>query len=415
MFSHPSQMEPLTIEPSRPAYGEMMGLASDLLVASARLESKLPLPTARGIADLMTGMNCYYSNLIEGHHTLPAEIERAMQTQPATAKERDLRSLAHAHVITDRESRFMDSIAETPMSISEKLHQKFMSLLPSEMLILETGAVVTPGAFRQTDENVTVGQHVPPGGVSLPQFIDRFNVEYQGKLHRAAGGGHARLEAIVGCFAAHHRFAWIHPFMDGNGRVGRILLDCMLRAAGVNPAGLWSMSRGFAKAADEYKKTLALADLPRQGDLDGRGNLSEKWLVAFCRFAMTTAIDQANFVLSLLDSDRLKRGVQMYFATAGASYKQQAGHLYMNAIAFGEFERGEAARITGLNERSAREILSRLVADKFLLSDTPKGPVRAGFPSVAVGYFLPNLYPAGSLDPADPPALSVTTRTRKKG
>lgn len=80
---------------------------------------------------------------------------------------------------------------------------------------------------------------------------------------------------------AHHRFVWIHPFMDGNGRVARILLDAMLRTCELNQTGVWSMSRVFAKSHAEYKNKLTGVELGRQGDYDERGNLSGKKLVGF--------------------------------------------------------------------------------------------------------------------------------------
>jgi hypothetical protein len=61
----------------------------------------------------------------------------------------------------------------------------------------------------------------------------------------------------------------------------------------------------------------------------------------------------------------------------------------------GEVERGDVPRITGMSERSARLLLSELTARRLLVSSTPKGPVRLGFPLAAVGYYFPRLYPEG--------------------
>ena len=90
--------------------------------------------------------------------------------------------------------------------------------------------------------------HVAPKADTLSRFLDRCAAVY-GLRIEGRQGGHGKLDAILASFVAHHRLAWIHPFLDGNGRVARIAIDAMLRACGVNGAGLWSMSRGFAKTA----------------------------------------------------------------------------------------------------------------------------------------------------------------------
>jgi hypothetical protein len=61
----------------------------------------------------------------------------------------------------------------------------------------------------------------------------------------------------------------------------------------------------------------------------------------------------------------------------------------------GEMPRGEAERITGLKERSARMVLSSLVEDGILGSQTPKGPVSLRFPSHAVDILFPRLFDEG--------------------
>ena len=72
----------------------------------------------------------------------------------------------------------------------------------------------------------------------------------------------------------------------------------------------------------------------------------------------------------------------------------------------GEIERMAAGRLTGLKERTARDVVSQLVAEGFLISDTPKGKLRVGFPVDALGSLLPNLYPAGDVDALPPLAAS---------
>ena len=73
--------------------------------------------------------------------------------------------------------------------------------------------------------------------------------------------------------------------------------------------------------------------------------------------------------------------------------KKEAAYLLQEAFMRGEFERGEASRICGMAERTARDVLKQLVDEGLLVSDTPKGAVRLGLPTAVAGYWLPDLYP----------------------
>src|SRR5437773_10114944 len=75
----PSAMEPLVLSDAsrhRPALND---LALELAAASAGFRRSLPAGVLKALADLVRAMNCYYSNLIEGHSTHPVDIERAMK------------------------------------------------------------------------------------------------------------------------------------------------------------------------------------------------------------------------------------------------------------------------------------------------------------------------------------------------
>jgi Fic family protein len=398
-YDDPVQMEPLLIAASRPAYNALLGLAQDLAEASIRLDAAVVPSTARVLSDLVASMNCYYSNLIEGHRTLPIEIEQAMRAGSDASggqEQRNLRSLALAHIEADRWARQQSLTRETLPGFLLEVHRIFGRHLPDDLLALSDGSQLVPGEFRTRE--VQVGRYLAPKAEVLGRFLERYTDVYGQRLEWAKQGeGLSRLDGLVASFAAHHRLAWIHPFLDGNGRVARIVLDAMLRECGVNRACLWSMSRGLAKTADEYKASLAAADEPRMGDLDGRGNLSEKRLVEFCTYALRTAIDQARFMAGMFALEKFRFRAEAYFRRVRFDLKPESVHLYLHAFVMGEFERGEAGRLTGLSERAARDVLGKLASEGFLLSDTPKGKVRVGFPVHALGSLLPNLYPAGDV------------------
>ena len=355
-------------------------------------------------------MNCYYSNLIEGHHTLPIDIAKALFDVKEQMAQQDLQSLAFAHIEADRwaKSQSLDEKSLLPFIL--EVHRRFCEHLPKEMLKLKDGSYMEPGKFRERD--VHVGIHVAPRADTLNRFLERFTKVYGLRLESSKKGGISKLDGILATFAAHHRLAWIHPFLDGNGRVARITIDAMLRECCVNGASLWSMSRGFAKTAEEYKAKLADADQPRTSDLDGRGNLSEKRLAEFCAYAMQTAIDQANFMARMFALDNFRFRAEHFFQKVRFDLKPESAHLFIHAFGNGAFERMEASRLTGLPERTARDVLNALTMEGFLVSDTPRGKVRVGFPMHALGSLLPNLYPAGDLD-ADPQALRLLVKAAK--
>ena len=75
LLKTPSRIEPCFLEEAR---GELLDLVTELPPAASALASRLHPKTAANLADLVRVMNCYYSNLIEGHNTRPQDIERAL-------------------------------------------------------------------------------------------------------------------------------------------------------------------------------------------------------------------------------------------------------------------------------------------------------------------------------------------------
>jgi Fic family protein len=270
------------------------------------------------------------------------------------------------------------------------LHHELYGRLPESYRVLRLAgageAEVVPGAFR--DRDVEVGAHVAPDHRAVPVLLARFREIYG---LRSRGG----LEQVVAVAAAHHRLLWIHPFLDGNGRVVRLASHAFLGRAGVAGGGLWSIARGLARRRSEYLAALAAADEPRRGDLDGRGNLTAAGLSDFCTFFLGTALDQVRFMAGLLDLPGLSARVLAY-AERRAAYgelRPRAGLLLREALLRGEVPRGDAPRVSGLRERTARKLVADLVAEGLLESATPKGPLRLAITADAAPWYFPQLYP----------------------
>ena len=153
---------------------------------------------------------------------------------------------------------------------------------------------VVPGELRGKD--VRVGDHIAVSPGAVPRFLKRFEEVY-GRL--------SKTDSILGVAAAHHRLVWIHPLVDGNGRVARLISHAMLLET-LDTGAVWSVARRLARNVDVYKGQLAACDRTRRNDLEGRGNLSDKALAGFTDFFLRTCIDQVEFMESLMQPDRLR-------------------------------------------------------------------------------------------------------------
>ena len=98
-----SSMEPLLLSGESRHRPPLNDLAVELAAASAGFRRSLPAGVIGALADLVLAMNCYYSNLIEGHDTHPVDIERAMKNDySADPRKRNLQMEARAHVAVHR-------------------------------------------------------------------------------------------------------------------------------------------------------------------------------------------------------------------------------------------------------------------------------------------------------------------------
>jgi Fic family protein len=389
-----SRIEPMLLDE---VPGELNDVVAELAAASSRLGSSLNPTTAASLADLVRVMNTYYTNLIEGHNTRPRDIVRALAgdfSRQASRRSLQLEAVAHVRVQAEIDRKGGAGQLGEPAAAEflRELHSDFYRDAPEAMLRVKSdhhSFLMRPGEFRsRPEEDTAVGRHIPPSSAHLAAFIARFEEAYKlGQLRQGA-----RILAIP---AAHHRFNYMHPFPDGNGRVSRLMSHAMGYSAGLDAHGLWSISRGLArglKSRTEYKAMMDRADSPREGDLDGRGNLSRRALIEFTKWFLEVALDQVKFMTGLFEMSTLARRLKTAVARS-ESLKPEAAALLEAALLRGEIERGAAPGITGLPERTARRLLNDTVAEGLLASATPKGPVSLRFPESSLEILFPRLYP----------------------
>jgi Fic family protein len=220
---------------------------------------------------------------------------------------------------------------------------------------------------------------------AVPRFL-----EYLERAYRSLG----KADAILAAAAAHHRLLWIHPFLDGNGRVARLVTHAMLLET-LETGGIWSAARGFARNQARYKEHLARCDLPRRNDLDGRGALSEEELAAFTQFFLEVSIDQVSFMEGLVHPDRLRSRIVLWAEEEirlGA-LPSKAGAVLEAILYRGELPRGDVPGLLAVADRQARRVVAALADEGVVVSDTTRAPLRLAFPAKLAARWMPGLFP----------------------
>jgi Fic family protein len=396
MYTQVHQFEPLL--PADARMEPLLAKAHDLSrVATALAGTRVP-PELRS---LLRNMNSYYTNRIEGQHTRPHEIDQALRQDFSTdaalaAKQR----LAIAHIEAEQALELRYATADGAQALYtlealQDIHRALFARLPAADLVTPEQEAIVPGTLRPRD--VRVGQHVAPAHGSVPVFLQRWAAFYGGVRRGEA--------ALVALACAHQRLGWVHPFVDGNGRVMRLHTHTWLTAQGYT-GGLWSPLRGFARSTERYYALLADADSLRRGDLDGRGNLSEQALIAWADYVLDTCLDQVRFMASLLDFETIKSRIEACLVFEATVRKQGVRTEALRGLHYlflsgEEMQRGDFKSMLGLGERSATDALGALVKRGLLKSDSPQGKVRFGLPQHALRFLFPQLWPEAEADSAN--------------
>lgn len=403
-YDAPHQFEPLM--PAEPFLGPLLERAADLTRKATALGTASGKTAQSELRKLLRSMNSYYTNRIEGEHTRPSDIERALQqdfSDNADLARKQRLAVAHIHTEAlceaeiDRRSATDSADAARWLYSADALtwlHGALFRDLPPGDLLLADGSTLVPGALRQ--RGVAVGRHEAPTAQSLPRFLERWQQAY---------GGMRRGEAsIVALAASHHRLAWMHPFLDGNGRVSRLHTHLLLHAWGLT-GGLWSVLRGFARSESRYRALLEAADEHRRGDLDGRGNLTQAGLVQWIEYTLDICIDQVDFMTQQLDvqgmQDRIRAALAYETAAVKSGVREEALiPLHYLFATQGELGRSQFKAMTGLGERVATSTLSALLGRGFVVTDSPYGSLRFAIPRHALRFYFPALWPEAEQDQA---------------
>lgn len=384
--------------PSDTAINRLRGLAYELAQHSAHLAGQVPWETASALGEMLSVINSYYSNRIEGQGTHPVEIEAAFKAMAAGQPDH----LVDVGTAITRVERQLPAWIINYPNLSDtafitQLHREAYSHLGQEHLTVkyDDGRTLqmVPGELREVD--VAVGHHVACKHSDVKMAMATLS------RHMRVAEGMGEL-GILTAATAHHRLLWIHPFVDGNGRVARLYSHaCLMRVMRYAP--LWSLSRGLARNKDEYYRRLIAADAPRQGDYDGRGSRSEKGLIEWIDFFLDCMRDQMQFMSTALDLEgyrkRVKKFVEVYCDGTNRGFPKlhPKSHIVLvAAYSQGSIGRGDVPAMVNLAERMSRLVTSELLEAGLLYAESPRASLKPRFPAKYLEYLFPGLGPAAN-------------------
>ena len=387
-----SVMEPLVITDASRHRGALTDLALDLTQKSAGFRRSLPPTLLASLADLVRAMNCYYSNLIEGHDTHPVDIERALKNDYSKdTRKRDLQLEAKAHIAVQK---WIDGggLKGARAITSRRNPGNSPALLRTCCPRIFSGLKTpprrnAPAHPRRIAQARRPGRrpyrHQPRRPAPLPGALRGRSTAISARPTRSSPPPRPTT-AFCGCIHSSMAMAAWRGFMSH-----AMLLDIL------DTGAVWSVARGLARSAQEYKTLLANCDLPRRNDLDGRGTLSEEALAEFTRFFLTVCIDQVSFMESLVQPDRLRARILLWAEeeTRLGQLPAKSGSILEAVLYRGELPRGESAAVVGTGERQARRIVSALLDKEVLVSDSPRAPLRLAFPAALASRWVPGLFP----------------------
>lgn len=397
-----AQFQPLL--PEQSALGELQELAAKLVAECFRLSGQTGTAIPASLGPKLRAMNSYYTNKIEGQHTRPGDIERALRNDfdaDATLAKKQRLALAHIGVEQEMEGRLAGAGPRSLFAprFAAEIHGLLYGKLPAEDRFTDPGEPIVPGEYRKRD--LTAGRHAAPAWQEIEDLVRAWAECYQQLAGREA--------LVIGTACAHHRLAWVHPFVDGNGRTARLQSHLVLHAMGLTN-GLWSPMRGLARTREQYYARLSNADAPRRNDLDGRGALSQQELIAFARYFLEVCLDQVTFMRDQLDFASLRlrlKDLLLYLQQNPWQVGSEKSVVKIDALEplhyaaiTGPMERSRFVSMIGSGERTGRRILASLLDYGVLSSESSRAPVAFAVPLNSLRFLFPRLWPEAEADPA---------------
>lgn len=239
------------------------------------------------LKDIFHMLESLGSARIEGNRTTLAEIveNRLEGTVPANEKIREIINMEEAMNFID------ENVKETPLDqafISELHRLTVKDLSPPP----EGEGDITPGVYRQKNVNIAGSNHKPPDYLQVNDYMDEL-IRF---IHQSDSPKYDLIKMAI----AHHRFVWIYPFNNGNGRTVRLFTYALLVKQGfhVEMGRILNPTAVFCSDRKKYYDYLSAAD---SGD--------EKEIAAWCEYVLSGLKQEIEKIDRLTEYEYLKKEV----------------------------------------------------------------------------------------------------------
>ena len=342
---------PAPLPPTTPVRieGELQDLLSEADRALGRLDGSIQtLPNPDLFVLMYVRKEAVLSSQIEGTQS---------SLQDLLAAEADLFGDHHSPRDVDEVVNYVAAmnhglarLDELPVSVRliREIHEKLLAGV--------RGAHLTPGELRRSQNwigpagcTLNDATFVPPPPDAVPEALGQL----EQFLH-----AEDRMPLLIRIGLAHAQFETIHPFLDGNGRVGRLLVTFLLCEKGALQKPVLYLSHWFKRHRQAYYDYL-------QGIRD-HGDW-EAWLIFFLRGVAQVseqATRTARQILALREDHRTR--ITDHFGRAAGNGHRVLEHLYLRPI----LSVKQVRELTGTTNPAANDLVNRFVRHEILVETT---------------------------------------------
>lgn len=322
-----------------------------------RLEGDTPPQVFFQLKSLFHVLESLGSARIEGNHTTLADYIESKVEGKADSTDQ---LLEVANI--EKAMEYIEAMMAPGENLTEHLIRELHAMTVHD---LRREGDKTPGAYREGPVRISQSDHLPPDALLVPQYMQ----ELVAFINRDDSPKYALMKVAL----AHHRFGWIHPFGNGNGRVVRLLTYALLMKYGfnVNMGGrVLNPTAVFCNDREKYYTMLGMADT---GTTEG--------LEAWCVYVLEGIRDELEKV------DRL------------TNYSYLTKHILSPAVSF--------ARNRELITEAEEQILATAIKMKVVKS----GDIALAIPKLSASqrtYQIKKLVDQGMLIPVNPGSRQYT-------